>query len=124
MKGIEIIKELIISILIVIIIFLILSVIFYDEISITKVIPEAEEFILTEEMQKRIESEKIENVEEVVTQYYIDAYDLKKYEKTHEYNKGKQYPFTEEQIYVDQLNNINSDGNYESGNFYEDDGTK
>ena len=28
---------------------------------------------------------------------YLDASDLKKYEKTNEYNKGKQFPFADDQ---------------------------
>jgi len=130
MKSAEIIKDLIISILIVVCIIVILSVIFYDKISLSKVIPESEEYILTEEMQEGIEESIVEESKEVVTKYYIDAADLKKYEKTNEYNKGKKNPFAVEEIPVDTTidnttdNNNSSSTNNESTNFYEDDGTK
>jgi len=130
MKGAEIIKDLIISILIVVCIVVILSVIFYDKISLGKVIPESENYILTEEMQQGINDSVIEESKEVVTKYYIDAADLKKYEKTNEYNKGKKNPFAIEEIPVDTTldnttnNNSSSTSNNESTNFYEDDGTK
>ena len=50
--NINLIKDLIISLLIVVAIVLVLSVIFYDEISLSKVIPESEEYILPEDMQE------------------------------------------------------------------------
>ena len=135
MKIIEIIKDLIISILIVICIIVVLSVIFYDKISLSRVIPESEEYLLTEEMQEGIEDSTLEEAKEVVTKYYIDAADLKKYEKTKEYNKGKKNPFAEEAVSNNKDNtnntNINSndtssntDSDNNSENFYEDDGTK
>ena len=131
MKTITIVKDLIISILIIVCIFIILAVIFYDKISISKIIPESQEYLLTEEMQKGIDDENLQQVEEVITEYYIDATDLKKYEKTNEYNKGKKNPFALESTGTDNSinkNNSNNDSNTlsknESENFYEDDGTK
>ena len=49
--NLNLIKDLIISILIVACIVLILSVVLYDKISLSKVIPEAEEYTLTNEME-------------------------------------------------------------------------
>ena len=129
MKFTEIIKSLIISILLVVCIVVILSVLFYDKISLSKVVPESEEYMLTEEMQEGIEDSFSEEKKEIVTKYYIDAADLKKYEKTNEYNKGKKNPFSMEEIPVDTndttINNSSSgNSNNQSTNFYEDDGTK
>lgn len=128
MKGISLIGDFIISIVIVICILAILSVFFYDKVSLSKVIPESEEYTLTKEMEQEIEDESLEEIKEVVTQYYIDASDLKKYEKTKEYNKGKKNPFAVEEVNSDNsITNSTSDNNLsnnESENFYEDDGTK
>ena len=129
MKNIEIIKDLIISILIVICIVVALSMFFYDKISLTKIIPESEEYLLTEEMQESINDDSLEEIEEVVTKYYIDAADLKKYEKTKEYNKGKKNPFSATATSPDASTNSNSSNSSnadknDSEHFYEDDGTK
>jgi len=125
--NLDLIKDLIISILIVISIALVISVIFYDKISLSKVIPESEDYKLTEQMQKDLNETQESEPKEVITTYYIDAADLKKYEKTNEYVKGKQNPFAQESI--DLTSNIITNSNLNNGssfstNFYEDDGTK
>lgn len=117
----EIIKNLIISILIIICIIIVLSIIFYDKTAITKVIPETEEYLLTEEMEEEIEEGKIEETEEIIVSYYLDAGDLKKYERNNEYVKGKSNPFS---MTSESGENNNSETNNESKGFYENDGTK
>ena len=134
MKGqiIEIIKDLIVSLLIVVCIGIILSIVFYDDIALGKVIPEAEEYNLTAEMQNELEYSKLDDAEEIIINYYIDASDLKKYEKTNEYVKGKSNPFAEVSSSDIENNNTTGDNNtlsntnINNGNsgFYEDDGTK
>jgi len=132
---IEIITEFFISILIVACIIVLLSILFYDKISLSKVIPESEEYLISEEIQKELQETNIDMAEEVVVNYYIDAGDLKKYEKTNEYVKGKSNPFAEASTSPSEGENdiINSNNNSssiensnknESTNFYEDDGTK
>lgn len=98
MKKIDLtmIKDIILSILIVLTIILILSVILYDKVSISKIIPESEDYVLSEEMEEDINHGIIDESQEIVTSYYIDAADLKKYEKTKEYDKGKVNPFASE----------------------------
>lgn len=119
----EIIKDLIISILIIICIIIILSLVLYDKIAITRVIPETEQYFLTEEMEEEIENSKIEETQETVTTYYIDASDLRKYEKTNEYVKGKSNPFSMSSEDSGDVNS-NSSSNTNNKGFYEDDGTK
>lgn len=124
--NIDLIKDVFISILIVICIALIISVIFYDKISLSKVIPESEEYALSDEMEKELEETALTESKESITTYYIDAADLKKYEATKEYNKGKQNPFAvETESTIVDGNTINLEGSTSSStNFYEDDGTK
>ena len=134
MKGqvTEVIKDLIVSLLIVVCIVIILSMLFYDDIALGKVIPEAEDYTLSTEMQNELEYSKLDDAEEVIVNYYIDASDLKKYEKTNEYVKGKSNPFADvSNLEVENNtaagdNNTSSDTNNNDGNggFYEDDGTK
>lgn len=130
MKNLEIIKDLFISMLIVGVIILGLSIFFYEDISLSKVIPQSEEYMMSEQMKEDMEDTTLEEKEEVITKYYIDASDLKKYEKTKEYNKGKKNPFALEATSTENIttgsnakdNNTTSENSSE--NFYEDDGTK
>lgn len=129
--NIDLIKDLFISILIVICIVLVTSIIFYNKISISKVIPESQEYALPTEMKEDLSESYTEEATEVVTTYYIDSADLKKYEKTKEYDKGKKNPFAVESDSLEtgntaNTNNIDSNNSTSSThkNFYEDDGTK
>ena len=129
----SIIKDIIISILIVVTILLIISIIFYDKISLSKVIPEAEEYTLSDEMQKDLDEGKEEETKQIVTTYYIDAVDLKNYEKNKEYNKGKKNPFAElstsngtstSENNTSSSENNSNNNNKNNENFYDDDSTK
>ena len=129
----SIIKDIIISILIVVTILLIISIIFYDKISLSKVIPEAEEYTLSDEMQKDLDEGKEEETKQIVTTYYIDAVDLKNYEKNKEYNKGKKNSFAElstsngtstSENNTSSSENNSNNNNKNNENFYDDDGTK
>lgn len=127
MKVTEIIKDIFISILLIICIVIILSLIFYDKIAISRVVPQAEEYLLTEEMQDEIQESDLQEAEEVVINYYIDKTDLKKYEKTNEYVKGKNNPFAATSDYTGNenlSNTISSDSNTSNGGFYKDEGIK
>ena len=130
--NIDLVKDLSISILIVICISLVISIIFYNKIPLRKVIPESQEYALTSEMKEALSENYKDEATEIVTTYYIDAADLKKYESTKEYDKGKKNPFAVESDssetgntaninnIIDSNNSISSTKNY----FYEDDGTK
>ena len=122
----DLIKDLIISILIVICITLVVSIIFYDSIALSKVIPQSEQYELSDEMQNDLKETQVDKSKNIVTTYHIDAADLKKYEKTNEYNKGKQNPFAQESVDVSNNTIINGDSNSSSisTNFYEDEGIK
>lgn len=129
--NIDLIKDIIISILILISIVLIVSVIFYNKNPLNKVIPESQEYALASEMQEALNESYIDESTEVVTTYYIDAADLKKFESTKEYDKGKKNPFAVESDSseignIADTNNIDSNASTSStnSNFYDDDGTK
>lgn len=129
--NITLIKDIFISILIVITIILLIYVIFYDKISLNKVIPESEEYELSEEMAIDLNATVTEETSPVVTTYSIDAADLKKYEQNKEYNKGKKNPFAiESDIINDNSTDASSDtsidtnSTVDSDKFYEDIGIK
>ena len=130
-QNIELIKDFFISLLVVACIGIILIAIFYDKISLSKIIPETQEYVLSSEMQQELDNSSLNGAEEIIVNYYINATDLKKYEKNNEYVKGKSNPFALEDI-IDVNNNTTTGNNSSSGanentnsgNFYEDDGTK
>ena len=123
------IKDVIISILAAIGVALLVIVFLYNKASFYKVIPESQEYTMPEKMLEEINKTYTEDNTQIVTTYYIDAADLKKYEKTKEYNKGKKDPFALESDTAEggELGDSSktSEGN-SSGNsgFYPDDGTK
>lgn len=119
---ISIIKNIVVSILIVVCIIIVLSVVFYDKIALNRVIPETDEYYLSDEMKKEIEDGKIEETEEIITTYSIDAADLKKYEKNNQYVKGKNHPFAATSDYT--ASNSTTSSSSGSSGFYGDDGTK
>lgn len=125
----ELIKDFITSVLIVICIVMVLFVIFYDQIPINKVIPESEEYKLTQEMKNELENDELAEIQEVIVNYYIDATDLNTYEQTNEYVGGKSNPFAKP-IVANENNNSTSNQIIENNNsnsssgFYDDDGTK
>lgn len=127
----DFIKDLIIGILIAICIVLIVLVIMYNRASFTKVIPESQDYAMPEDMLEELNKGYAEDKEtQLITTYYIDATDLKKYEKTKQYNKGKKNPFAIESDETDAeltgSSNTTQDGDSSSTSthFYTDDGTK
>lgn len=125
----NLIKDIIISFLIIIAIILLIIVICYDKVSIGKVIPKIEEYKLSDDIKNEIDQEAADNQTEIVTTYQIDGSDLKQYEKTKEYNKGKSDPFAAESSVTE--NNANgenkseeNDTNNNSSGFYPNEGIK
>jgi len=124
-QTVDLIKDLIISILIIACIILVLAIFFYDKIAISKMVPEAEEYVLSEQMQQELENTSLDNAQEIIVNYYIDGKDLNKYEKTNEYNKGKGAPFSNISTPVTGNNSSSNTNNGNiSQNFYEDGGIK
>ena len=125
----NLIKDIIISFLIIIAIILLIIVICYDKVSIGKVIPKIEKYKLSDDIKNEIDQESADNQTEIVTTYQIDSSDLKQYEKTKEYNKGKRDPIAPDSSSAE--NNANeenksseNDTNNSSSGFYPNEGIK
>lgn len=88
------IKELFIIILILAAILLILGVFLYDYIPTNKIVPKIEQYQAPNNIKEELK-DYITEEEEQKTQivYEIDGTDLKNYEKTKDYQKGKVNPF-------------------------------
>ena len=103
--NIELIKDFAISLAIILAILLILSIVLYDKTSLTKVVPVAEEYKLSDKMNEEMEEQVLEENKDLITTYYLDASDLRKYEKSSEqYRKGKADPFAEESSEAEEKN--------------------
>ena len=102
--------------------FIILNIIIvfsYNKVALGRIVPKTETYELSEDISQELESENEEQTE-VVTTYILDAAELKHYEKSKEYNKGKRHPFAEDNT---NASGNNANGNEPSGgNFYEDEG--
>lgn len=135
----SIIKEIIIVLLLLVAIVLALGVLFYEYIPTNKTVPSVAEYTTSEVIKNEIADQVVDEQEVLVT-YEITEQDLKTYEKTKDYKKGKANPFS---TYVtkpaetDDKNNVANTGdgntsvspdtNTESPNgstFYKDTGTK
>lgn len=127
----DLIKNIGIEILIIIAMILFLIIVCYNKISIGRLIPTVERYQLSDEMESELESEQTEESPEIIITYELDASDLKKYEKTKEYNRGKKNPFAAEEVSTNntiteekETAALNGSTSSTNTNFYEDDGTK
>ena len=120
----SIIKESVIMLLLIIAIILILGIILYDYNPETQIIPaEVAEYTLPQGMQEELHSTiKEAEKQNIIKTYRVDSSDLKKYERTNNYEKGKINPFdapadevTENSINTGTNNNQNNIGNISSG---------
>ena len=92
----SVLKEIVIIVLLTAAIVLLLGILFYDYMPTSKVIPsKVQEYAIDKDVEAELEKElNNSNSEEIVKTYLLDATDLAAYEKTKEYNKGKQNPFS------------------------------
>ena len=123
----EIMKDVATTVLILICLLFVLAICFYDKISLSKVVPETEEYNLTNKMKEELNSNELEDAKEVVVSYYLDSKDLNKYEESKDYDKGKSNPFSAPIITSDDINNNSSSNtttNNNSTGFYPNYGIK
>lgn len=103
----SIMKELIIILLLLLAIILVLGIFLYDYIPTNKIVPKVEQYQVPNNIKQELDA-SITDIEEESTQivYEIDGTDLKNYEKTKDYQKGKVNPF--EQTSSESTTNTNS----------------
>lgn len=92
-------KELIIVLLLILAILLVLGVFLYDYIPMNKVVPKIEQYETPGNIKEELE-ESIQDEQNMMTPivYEINNSDLKQYEKTKDYDKGKVNPFADSTI--------------------------
>lgn len=89
----SVIKEFMIMILILFVVILLLAIWLYDYYPANKTVPsKLAEYALQGSVKEELE-EKIKETENIVVTYKIQEEDLASYEKTNEYDRGKNNPF-------------------------------
>ena len=106
-------KEAGIVILLLIAVALVLGILFYDYIPTNKTTPaKIEEYEFPEEIENELGKAGLEK-QNIIKTYYIDSTELKAYEKTNNYDKGKANPFAD---YTTNSLNIDTSNNNSVGN--------
>lgn len=108
-----VIKEIFIIILLIIAILLILGILFYEYNPNSKKVPTAvAEYNMPKELQEELR-ETIETSEKqnIIHTYRVEAEDLRVYENSEDYVKGKLNPFSNATTQNNNTNNNNTDGN-------------
>ncbi len=112
-----IIKETCFILLLCVAILLVLGIIFYEYIPISKVVPNKVTYTIPEEVKNELQTTPVDT--ETATQtiiYEVDSGDLKKYEKSGVLDKGKSNPFSTYSISNDNTTNDNAVGNGSTSN--------
>lgn len=116
----NVIKEIIIILLLTLAIILILGVLLYKYTATNKVLPEKVSYTTPENLKQELaEANQIQDEQTVLT-YEVTASDLKNYQQTKEYVKGKRNPFssvtTETTTGTNTKNGAQNSQNTTSGN--------
>lgn len=133
----SILKELIIVLMLLVAIILVLGVFLYDYIPTNKIVPKIEKYEVPNTIKEELQTE-VNETENNQTQivYEIDGTDLKNYEKSKDYEKGKVNPFSQDTTENNTVNtttntNTNTSNNTTStntsnsvGNYLPNTGTK
>ena len=108
----SIIKELAIIILLIIAIGIIFFIVFYDYNTVNTTVPKKmEAYELSTDIKEELnETLKSQDTQELVKTYILDESDLRRFEATNTYDKGKPNPFSK------YTENNNSSGNQTGGN--------
>lgn len=104
----DILKEIIIILLLCLAIILILGVLLYKYVPISKTIPNEVAYITPEEVEKQLLDTKSLDEGEIVMTYEINSDDLRNYTKIHDYNPGKANPFSSYETSSSTTNGSNS----------------
>lgn len=92
----KIIKEICIALLLLCVILLGMGILFYDFMPLNVTIPSTPTaYEISEDVKNELELSMDTQTQNIIKTYQIDASDLKLYEKTNDYNKGKANPFEE-----------------------------
>lgn len=90
----KVIKEIIITLLLCLAIILILGLLLYDYVPMSKVVPEPVSYTTPEEVEEELLSAGGVDESQIVMTYQIDSTDLNNYKRIQDYKPGKTNPFS------------------------------
>lgn len=90
----NIVKELIIILLLCLAIILVLGILLYEYVPMSKIVPEPVSYTTPEEVQKELLASGGVDESQVVMTYQVDSTDLNNYKRTQDYKPGKANPFS------------------------------
>lgn len=114
----KVIKEIIITLLLCLAIILLLGLLLYDYVPMSKVIPEPVSYTTPEEVEEELLSADGVDESQIVMTYQIDSTDLSNYKKIQDYKPGKTNPFSSYETGTageNTTNNNSSTGTASSG---------
>lgn len=148
----KVIKELIISLLLCLAIILLLGILLYEYVPMTKTIPNPVSYTTPEDVKQELANSEIVNEEQIILTYEVDSNDLNNYKRIQDYKPGKANPFSSYETTgtnttqgnssvggnetstnnsgnnntnsTSQNNNTTSESNPSSGKFFQNKGTK
>ncbi len=113
----NLIKELIIVLLLIFAIILLLGILLYEYVPMTKTIPNAVSYSTPEDVKEELQSAEGVNEEEIIMTYKIDSNDLNNYKRVQNYRPGKANPFSTYEVSGSNVGTANSTtGEQGSGN--------
>ena len=90
----KILKELIISLLLCLAIILLLGIVLYEYVPMTKTIPNPVSYTTPENVKQELATTEDVDEEEIIMTYEVDATDLNNYKQIQNYKPGKANPFS------------------------------
>lgn len=111
----NVIKEIIIILLLCLAIILILGILLYEYVPISKTVPNPVSYVRTEAVEEELASSDTVDESQVVMTYEINSSDLNNYKQMQEYKPGKANPFAAVSEDDTGNNNGNNSSNTSSG---------
>lgn len=88
-------KEIIIFLLLCLAIILVLGILLYEYIPMSKTVPNPVSYVTPEEVQEELASMDDINEDQVIMTYEVDSTDLNNYRRVNDYQPGKANPFAD-----------------------------
>ena len=113
----SIIKEIIIMLLLCLAIIIVLGLLLYDYVPMSKVVPEPVSYTTPEEVQQELKEAGSVDESQVIMTYEVDSTDLNNYKNIKNYKPGKANPFSsyEKETETNGTSSDNSSGSNSNG---------
>lgn len=108
----NIVKEIIIILLLCLAIILILGILLYEYVPMSKTVPNPVSYTTPEEVQQELSSSSDVDDSQIIMTYEVDSTDLNNYERINDYQPGKANPFSS---YATSGENTTTNGSSTSG---------